>query len=667
MSIFDVVVIFTLLFIVLVFCFYSRKFTKNVADFLAANRCAGKYLLTVAGGAAGLGAITIIGLFEVYFHSGFSMVWWSQLNVIVMTFIFISGWIVYRFRQSRALTMGQFLEMRYSKRFRIYAGFLMWISGIINFGIFPAIGARFFIYFLGLPMYLNIFGLTTSSYALVMLLLISISVLITLNGGQIAVMITDFIQGMFTNIMCILLVLFLLWSVQWPRVIAALQTASIDASMLNPFQTSEAKDFNIYYALISAFTVFYTMHIWQGGQGYRVSAVSPHDSRMGNVLGIWRNLIVNLFVLVLPICAYTFLHHPDFASKAINVKEVITGITNPQIQEQVAPSLALSYLLPSGLKGGLVALMLAAFISTHTTYLHSWSSIFIQDVVMPFKKKRLANKVHMRLLRLSVIGTAVFIFFFSLLFRQTDYIFMFFKITGAIFFAGGGTVIIGGLYWKKGTTLASWVAMSIGAVLAFGCIILREVHHAYPEIFKAGTWIYWLASKNGAVLSFWVSVIAIFSYFITSLLQNNPFDLDRVFYRGKYALDKNQMSVKNKRRKWYHLGITNEFTKLDKVVYLASILWQVLSISLFIGGSIYCFLFEVKTEYWVAFWKYYIITFIVITTLTTVWLSIGGVIDLKRLFILLKITEKDENDDGMVCPENNELVCRDSNKIEIKV
>ena len=42
------------------FAVVSRLYTKSVADFLAANRCAGRYLLTVAEGAAGLGAISIV-------------------------------------------------------------------------------------------------------------------------------------------------------------------------------------------------------------------------------------------------------------------------------------------------------------------------------------------------------------------------------------------------------------------------------------------------------------------------------------------------------------------------------------------------------------------------------------------------------------------------------
>ena len=45
----------------------------------------------------------------------------------------------------------------------------------------------------------------------------------------------------------------------------------------------------------------------------------------------------------------------------------------------------------------------------------------------------------------------IFAFCWSLLFPQTTYIYMYFALTGAIFLGGAGSVIIGGLYWKRGT------------------------------------------------------------------------------------------------------------------------------------------------------------------------------------------------------------------------
>jgi len=49
-----------------------KRYTQSVADFLAANRCAGRYLITISASTAGLGALSFIGFFETYYKAGFS-------------------------------------------------------------------------------------------------------------------------------------------------------------------------------------------------------------------------------------------------------------------------------------------------------------------------------------------------------------------------------------------------------------------------------------------------------------------------------------------------------------------------------------------------------------------------------------------------------------------
>ena len=58
---------------------YTNRYTKSVGDFLAANRCAGRYLLCISSGMAGLGAISIVAFFEMYYAAGFTAVWWSMM------------------------------------------------------------------------------------------------------------------------------------------------------------------------------------------------------------------------------------------------------------------------------------------------------------------------------------------------------------------------------------------------------------------------------------------------------------------------------------------------------------------------------------------------------------------------------------------------------------
>ena len=92
-------------------------------------------------------------------------------------------------------------------------------------------------------------------------------------------MVTDFIQGMFVNIVFVLLGIYMLFFLfDWDTVIAAaIQFAPSDASLINPAKTSGTDNFGPDYFLISAFSSFYCYMAWQGSQGYFSSARSPHE------------------------------------------------------------------------------------------------------------------------------------------------------------------------------------------------------------------------------------------------------------------------------------------------------------------------------------------------------------------------------------------------------
>ena len=163
---------------------------------------------------------------------------------------------------------------------------------------------------------------------------------------------------------------------------------------------------------------------------------------MAKVLGEWRSGVTYLMLLLMPICAYVLMHAPEHAQVAQVATDAINQIQDPQVQKQMTVPIALSQILPAGVMGLLCAAMISAAISTDDTYLHSWGSIFIQDVLLPFKKKPLTQKQHLKWLRISIVGVAVFAFFFSLLFPLRDYLFMFFLLTGTIYLGGSGAVIL---------------------------------------------------------------------------------------------------------------------------------------------------------------------------------------------------------------------------------
>ncbi len=610
----------------------SRGAMQGVSDFLAAGRSAGRYVLTVATGLAGLGAITIVANLEMNYVAGFSMAWWELSMRVVLMVIAVSGWVVYRFRETRCLTLAEFFERRYSRRFRIFAGLLAWISGIINFGIFPSVGARFFIHYCGLPE--QVLGLPT--YAVTMFLLVGLSLVFVFVGGQVTVIITDFIQGFFVNVVFLWLVLYLMTQVSWDQIFTALATAPQDASLINPFKTSHVSDFNFWYFLIGVGIVIYGPLSWQGTQGYNASARDAHEAKMGAALGIWRTFPQFLALFFVPVVAYTVMHHADFATVRTTVEAGLAGAETNVIASQLRIPLVLMQILPAGLMGAFAAVMMAAFVSTHDTYLHSWGSIFIQDVVMPFRKTPLSPEKHLLVLRLSILGVAVFIFLFSLLFTQTDYIFMFFAITGAIFTGGAGAVIVGGLYWRRGTTAGAWAALCVGSGIAVTGITLQQVIDDFPLNGQVMTAI----SMGGAVLA----------YVLGSLLsRQTPPDLDKLLHRGRWRVeDDHDRRNAEPARGWRMLGMGREFSSGDRVIYLATYAWTLGWFAVFVFGTIRNLTSPVGDDWWHGFWKMFVGIHAVLAVIVTVWLGAGGFKDVKAMLGRLRTMRRDDQDDGFV-------------------
>ncbi|OHB54853.1 MAG: hypothetical protein A2Y12_05420 [Planctomycetes bacterium GWF2_42_9] len=635
-------IVIALLIFVTVMAIVAKRYTNSVAAFLAADRCAGPYLLAISEGVATSGAISFVALFEMYYHAGFTAFWWNLMTMPLSIIVALTGWIIYRFRQTRAMTLAQFFEIRYSKKFRIFMGLVGFLSGIVNFGIFPAVGARFFLYFCGLPQSIPVCGIEVSLYVLIMIILLAISLFFTFVGGQVSILVTDFFQGMFSNIAIVVILITMFKIFNWSEIVEALSTAPSQASLLHPFQTSQTKDFNVWYFLIVAFGVFYTTMAWQGTQGFNCSAKSPHAARMGRILGTWRNFVTWIIAITLPVCAFTVMHHVRFASHAAQVTKVLSGVGDEKIQGQMMTPLVMAHILPVGIIGMMCAFMLVAFIANHEAYLHSWGSIFVQDVILPFRKKKITPEQHLRLLRFAIFGVAVFIFFFSLLFRQTEYILMFMAITGAIYTGGAGAAIIGGLYWKKGTTLAAWIAMILGSTIATTGIV---IHQMVPNFFLNGQCIYFIAMVSSTLVYIVISLIGC----------KTEFNMDQMLHRGKYAIEE-IVSLPKKRPVALlldRLGINSDFTFTDKAIYFSTLALTLGLFAMFVIGTLYNFVFDVKTESWARFWQRFTWLGFALSIIVTVWFTIGGLMDMKKMFKALRIRKRNELDDGTVVDHHN--------------
>jgi SSS family solute:Na+ symporter len=631
------------LVLVLVIAKYTGKYLKSVADYMAGGRCAGRYMLCVARGEMTSGAAMFVLFFEIFSQAGFTYIWWGWMITPALMLMAITGFVVYRYRETRALTLAQFFEMRYSRAFRLFSGTLGFFAGIMNFGIIPAVGARFFVYFIGLPPELFLFGQTIPTFIPLMALFMLITVYLTLTGGQITVMLTDCASGLLDQWMFVIIVAALVGLFSWADISSVMLDRPAGQSMMNPFDSMQLKDFNLWFVVMGILINMYGTMAWQNASGYNSAARTPHESRMANILGRWREYSRILTLTVLAMCAVTFLNHAYYAELAVPVHELVASISNPQIQKQMLVPTALGTLLPAGIKGLLAAVVITGMFGGDTTHIHSWGSMFVQDIILPLRKKPLSPKQHIRYLRRTMAGVGVFAFLFGCLVTQTEYIAMWFSITMAIYIGGAGAVIIGGLYWKKGTTAAAWSAMLTGSTLSVGGIITRQIFPGFP--------------LNGIQISFGSAITAIVVYFVVSLLTcRKDFNMDRLLHRGRYAVAEDQVEVHEEPKKKIHwlriIGITDKFSLKDRWITFGVFGWSFFWVVVMITGTAWNLISPWSTQTWSRFWLWAaIILPIGIGVITTLWFTVGVLKDLRAFFTDIQNERTDDRDDGTVSHE----------------
>ena len=640
----DWLLVFLPLVVVLSVGLYARNHVKSVADFMSGNRSAGRYLLAIASGELQTGAVVFAASFEVISRAGFAMGWWGWISTPILLVVGISGFVTYRYRETRAMTLAQFFEIRYNKSVRLFTGVLGFIAGILNFGIIPAVGARFLVYFLELPTSVSVFSHTVPTYVILMGVFLSITLFVALTGGLVTIILTNCLEGIISQIFYLIIIFTLIRIFPWEHINAVLVDRAPGHSMLNPFDTSGVKDFNIWYVLMSISVVVYGTMAWQNSGGYNSAAFSPHEGRMGIILGRWREMGKGAVVALLGVCAFTFLNHHDYAAQASLAQASIHQISDSHIQSQMQAPIALAHLLPTGVRGVLCAILLMGIFGGDATHLHSWGGIFVQDVLVPLRRKPFGPRQHLWILRLAIIGVALFAFLFGSLFQQTDYILMWWAVTQAIYVGGAGAAIIGGLYWKKGTSAGACAALITGSALSVGGIIAQKFYGSPPFL-------------NGVQISFFASLIAVAVYIIVSLLTHKEdFNMDRMLHRGDYAAkEPTAPAISNGPGLLGRLiGLDRNFTFTDKLIAGILFGWSMLFFCIFVVGTLWNTIAPWPISVWSNFWHVVGIALpIFFAVVTGIWFTWGGVKDIRDIFRRLNRERVNHLDDGTVVNNQN--------------
>ena len=622
----------------------ANRLTKSVSDYLVAGRCAGRYMLTMASGMEWIGAINIVAMVEVYYTGGFTAMWWVMLSTPFIVYMCVSGWGVYRYRETRSMTIAQFLETRYGLNVRLTAGILSWTAGMFNFGFFPLISARLFISLIGLPATFHLPGLpgfAISTFVALAALMVLLPLGFIVMGGHTSVMVSNFMQGLFTNIAAVVIVATLFFTVfDWHAISSTMLAHSKpDASMFNPLHASGTKDFNAWYFIIGIVGAWYGAMSNVPSQAFLGSGKTAHEQRMGYLLGqiSWQGLLV--FFMMIAICSFNLLNNPAHADVAAKVGDALATVP-PGMHGKVQAVATLPYMLPAGLVGLFCAIMMAALISSHNGFMHAWGGVLLQDIILPLRKKPLETKAHIMALRCAIIFVGLVAFLLSISFNPQQSILMLFAAVNSIWLGPAGAVMLGGLYWKKGTAKAAMVTLIAGSILGMVFFVLQQ------------GWPIWYAKAefpiNGQYCFLINIVFSILLYVGISLLTcTEEFNMEKLLHRGAYA-DKNEVLPELRPTRWWQsiFGITPMFTLRDRITAYIIVGWFLFWLGTFIAGMTYGYFANPGDAVWVNFWYVYLCLNFTVLVGTTLWLGIGGIKDVLSLFKTMGASGRDFSDTG---------------------
>ncbi|HEG43380.1 MAG TPA: sodium:solute symporter family protein [Phycisphaerales bacterium] len=438
---------------------FVSKFIKNMNDFV----CAGKGLGTALGVATltgtELGLITVMYSSQKAFNGGFATFHIALIAGVVTFFVGVSGFFLYRLREMQVLTIPEFYERRFDRKTRILGGIMMAFGGILNMGLFLKIGSMFIV---------GITGLSENSWALptVMVFLISMVLIYTCLGGMVSVVIADYVQFVVLSFGMLLATFLAIRNLGWDNIFNTVAEIKKEAGF-NPIM--EGSGFGIEYIMFVAFIGLVSCAIWPTSVSRALSAESPKTVKKQFTFASISYMIRFLLPYFWGICAFVWIMNEGGALKEAFFPSAEGA---EAVDNLYAMPMFLGHILPAGVIGLITAAMLAAFMSTHDSYLLCWSSVLTQDVIAPLMGDKLTAKKRIVITRVLIVVIGLWVLAWGLLYKGSLDIFDYMGVTGAIYFAGAFALLLGGLYWKRASSTGAFLALLAGssAILGLGPI-----------------------------------------------------------------------------------------------------------------------------------------------------------------------------------------------------
>lgn len=427
----------------------GKRFLGTVEHYLVAGRELGLYVGIATLAATEIGTITFMYNAELGYRFGFASFAAALISGVVMIFVGRTGFIISRFRQMNLMTVPEFFEVRYSRGLRLVTGILVALGGILNMGVFLKIEGEFLTIVSGIP---------ARYLVAVMTVILLLELVYTVAGGMVSVVITDFLQYALLSIATILVSIYSIHFAGWGNIVHKVAATMGDAG----FSPITSPKFGWTFLIWQVLLWLSIVTCWQTTAMRIFSTRSPEISKR---VMTWTGFIFlgrGMLPMLWGIAALTL-----FGTGALDKGVPLPVVHGHALAPIDAMPAMLAQILGPGIRGIVVAGMLAATMSVNSSYLLGWSAVISQDVVLPLRricgKSQLSSRGQLVVNRIANLFVSLFLMFWGLYYTPPGAVYLYLNITGTIFLAGAFIAVIGGLYWKRASTLGGYLAMLLGA------------------------------------------------------------------------------------------------------------------------------------------------------------------------------------------------------------
>lgn len=423
-----------------------RRFVGRVDHFLVAGREMNLYLGIASLAATEFGIVTCMYTAQAGYEYGFSGATPGILQAVAMLFIGVTGFCVKPLRDSGVMTIPELFEKRFGKFVRWLAGVVIVLGGLLNMGVFLRVGGEFLVFVTGMnPDYLVI----TMTALLIMV------AVYTILGGMLSVLVTDYLQFIVMSVGLLAVTWLILSKVGWSTIVDTVEQRHGPGGF-NPFLHPKL---GWEYVLAQTFVQVAATLTWQTTIARLLSA---KDTWTGRKIYIGTSFFF--------VCRFLIPGIWGIAALAMLAPGSIVGDGSTL---NAMPTY-LGMVVPIGMMGVLVAAMLAADMSTDSSYMITWTAVIYNDILGPFRKGVTSEKTGLLISRLIVALVGLFLFFYGLFYKLEGGLWDYLTTTGTVYLSSMSVLLIACCYWRGANDWGAVAAIIVGAAFPISYLVLEK-------------------------------------------------------------------------------------------------------------------------------------------------------------------------------------------------